>query len=476
MSRRSPILVPPEQPPGGDGRIVGVWRLFDPGTPDGLWVTLDPQSDGETDAQDSATESMKGVVEAVKRRGFRQSLVLAVPGGWCLSATIPTAGLARHDHKAMLYRLEERLPLPAESLAADFVLSPSGAHALGIAVQVDAVRPIVEALEQAGIVVGIVTPLPLLVAAGVPVSADVSGTRIVTYTVERSSSADLVALQGRTPVAWVRSPATATGAEQRIGWLETSLVAPLTIERLGPALRPGPKRTGDRWDHAKTHAITDAAAASNALDTAARSGTLVDLRRDGLAPSDRWRPLAGSLRAVAAASILLLLSVTAIALLRGERYASAAAEANESALSAVRTAYGPSAGTDEQIRTRLAQERRSWANQQASGGRTFDASRPPARGAGGIGPALAGASALRTLRDVVKLIPDGVDVRIESTMFSDTTFELTGRGRSYEEIDRFTAALRAGHPDVSLSQARRSPDGHWNFTLRGTAATATAAR
>src|SRR5579871_5717809 len=56
-------------------------------------------------------------------RKFRyagERALIAVPSSWCYAALISTADLPHHDRKAMLFRLEEKLPLPAESVVADF--------------------------------------------------------------------------------------------------------------------------------------------------------------------------------------------------------------------------------------------------------------------------------------------------------------------------------------------------------------------
>src|SRR5688500_10313053 len=49
-------------------------------------------------------------------------LTLAVPTAWCLCASVSTDELPRTDrHEALRYRLEEKLPVPAEDVVADFI-------------------------------------------------------------------------------------------------------------------------------------------------------------------------------------------------------------------------------------------------------------------------------------------------------------------------------------------------------------------
>src|SRR5207248_591355 len=87
------------------------------------------------------------VAVALNGAGYEgQGTILALPSAWCFSASIGTADLRRHDRKAMLFRLEEKLPLAAEALIADFIPHHSAAassstpsSALGICVRIETV-------------------------------------------------------------------------------------------------------------------------------------------------------------------------------------------------------------------------------------------------------------------------------------------------------------------------------------------------
>src|SRR5947208_10731970 len=74
------------------------------------------------------------LAEEFRRLGYTgQPVMLALASADCLAATIDVAGLPRSDRKAMLYRLEEKLPVAAESVVADFAVADS--HALGVCVR-----------------------------------------------------------------------------------------------------------------------------------------------------------------------------------------------------------------------------------------------------------------------------------------------------------------------------------------------------
>lgn len=81
----------------------------------------------------------------------RAAVCLGLPSAKTLLAGIECGNLPRKDRRtAMLYRLEEQLPLDVESLTVDF-LPQAGGRALGIAVETSYVQGILRRLAEAGI-------------------------------------------------------------------------------------------------------------------------------------------------------------------------------------------------------------------------------------------------------------------------------------------------------------------------------------
>src|SRR5687768_5808645 len=69
-------------------------------------------------------QTAEAVAVALGSLGHRagNEVLLALPSDWCLSAGIEISDLPKKDRRhAMLYRLEEKLPLAAEEFTADFV-------------------------------------------------------------------------------------------------------------------------------------------------------------------------------------------------------------------------------------------------------------------------------------------------------------------------------------------------------------------
>src|SRR4051794_32333241 len=78
-------------------------------------------------AEELAAQIVPRVVQSLRTSGWRdESVLLALPSNWCLAAQIDAAGLPRGDRSAMLFRLEEKLPLAAEQVVADFAPAAGG--------------------------------------------------------------------------------------------------------------------------------------------------------------------------------------------------------------------------------------------------------------------------------------------------------------------------------------------------------------
>src|SRR5215207_4587918 len=121
------------------------WVLVRAGRAGSSSASVSP--DGETEPDAVA----RRLAAELRRLGYAgRGVTLAVPAGWCMAATVD-ADAAGFDRKAMLYRLEERLPIAVEEFVADFVEAPDGGRVLGVCGRIDVLRPWLDALERAGV-------------------------------------------------------------------------------------------------------------------------------------------------------------------------------------------------------------------------------------------------------------------------------------------------------------------------------------
>src|SRR5688500_4342021 len=132
-----------------------------------------------------------------RRAGYRgEPVILAIPSAWCFAASISTTDLTRRrDHRARLFRLEEKLPLAAEEVVADFI--DAGERSLGVCARLDQLRPVVEALESQGVAVESVAPAALL---AVQAASQASACGVVL--VAEAGAVSVITLRDGRPVAW----------------------------------------------------------------------------------------------------------------------------------------------------------------------------------------------------------------------------------------------------------------------------------
>src|SRR5438105_3585796 len=137
------------------------------------------------------------LAEELRRLGYTgQGVMLTVGSSDCLASPIDTAGLPRGDRKAMLYRLEEKLPVAAESVVADF--AQKGGHALGVCVREDVLAPLVHSLETFGVAVQSISPAALLTARQL---AEDGGSQILLIG-EDEANVNVIAIRDGVPLSW----------------------------------------------------------------------------------------------------------------------------------------------------------------------------------------------------------------------------------------------------------------------------------
>src|SRR2546423_1559635 len=218
---------------------------------------------------------------SLKQLGHGASpIILAIPSNWCLCASIRTDDLPKADYKSLLYRLEEKLPWPAESITADFICHENSA--LGICIKTERVRPLIDALESHGIPIQTVTPTALLAAAQ-PSSDSV-------LVLQSQDHVDLLVMQDGTPSAWSVATPDQSDINLQLNLLSVDLprVEIKNVENL--ALR------------------------------AADQIPWINLRQHDLAAADKLRLHRRALNALVASAALLLITLTGLFLFRSHQY------------------------------------------------------------------------------------------------------------------------------------------------------------
>ncbi len=383
------------------------------------------------------------VAAGLRELGFAgRPVVLAIPSDGCLCARIDTAGLPRNDRKAMAYRLEEMLPVAAESVVADFTDFPGGS--LGVCVQLDRVAPVVTALEQAGVAVQAVVPAGLAAAQ----AASVAETNAIFLLGDTDPGmVSVVGLRDGRLFDWAVLPATVADVKLHLRFLsqEVSAEPKLIAVGVAPALTEAVGATISRPDVS----VADLAAALCVDLLHGRKKPWVDFRRDALAAGDRLRLYRRPLNLLLGAAATFLLSTTLCLLVRSQHYRNQELDSRAKMVAEFRTHF-PGWVLPMNVKAVVESQHRQ------------------ARGAAGV--TTAGDSfgtAFTTLRDVLVGLPPGGGYAIERMSFADASFELSGRLESYEQVDALATAARKTGMDVPPPQTRKEASGSWTFTLQG---------
>ncbi len=130
----------------------------------------------------------------------RESVVLAIPSSMSLCASVRSAGLpARGRRSALMYRLEEHLPVSAEEVTADF--APAGDEmSLGVCVQNDSLAPLIESLAAKNIAIESISPTALLALQYE--SANKAGLDADAFLIGQEDEIELFQLKKGAPPAW----------------------------------------------------------------------------------------------------------------------------------------------------------------------------------------------------------------------------------------------------------------------------------
>jgi hypothetical protein len=380
--------------------------------------------------------------QELRRIGYTgQSVLLALPSDQCVAAPIETTGLPRGDRKAMLYRLEEKLPVAAEAVVADFV--PAASHALGVCVREDAVAPLVHALESAGVAVQSIRPAALLGARQLAAA----GSSQVLLIGEADDQINVIAICDGAPMSWSLLPA-------RIADIKLHL----DVLALAGGRELGPIRSCDVNASVATALSAEsvpmpalqAAAVAAAASLDGRCDPWIELRRGAMAISDPLRLHRKPLDAVLIAAGLFLLCLAIGLLWRGHRYASAAAAADRCVADEFQKAF-PGWSLPTNVRTVVESEHRKLTAQGSS-----------------ALPIESTESALQTLHAALSKLPPDVKFTMERMGFFGESFELAGRARTSADVDTLAAAAAQSGFEVALPERHRDAEGYWSFTVRGT--------
>ncbi len=399
---------------------------------------LPPEGDASQISPQLIAERLKTELDRLGYKG--QGVMLALSSADCWAASIDIAGLPRGDRKAMLYRLEEKLPMAAESIVADFAIGEG--RALGVCVREDAISPLLHSLESYGIAVQSICAATLLSAQQL---AEGTGSQILLM--GDDDQINVVSIHNGMPTGWsllANQPDALRlhldvldmergeeGVPIRACGISAAMIGNLSLKSV-PVL---PRQVS---------AIGGAAILESRLKP------WVEFRRGALAISDPLRLHRQALDFLLAAAAIFLVCATVGFLWRSHRYNIAATTANNRMTEEFSAAF-PSWSVPSNVKTIVESEHRKTAS----------------RGTGTL-PNESSRSAMELFYGVLSRLPNDAKYKLESLSFQDDLFELQGRVRNFSDVDALAAAARLAGTEVPPPQVHRDAEGFWSFTLRGT--------
>ncbi|MBE3068813.1 MAG: hypothetical protein IMZ66_01115, partial [Planctomycetes bacterium] len=409
-----------------------------------------PGGTGDGPPADAATSA----AETLATLGYRgEGLVLGLPSAQVYSAEVASDGLPRKDRRqALTYRLEEHLPLDAESLTADF-LPPVGGRTFGVAVETAPAGDLIERLARAGIEVEAVCPTALLALWQLVDHLDGAAGFCL---MGQAGGVDVFRIRDGRPVSWHTVEADPGEAAQAV---QVDLLAQppedgaggqLVAADLGPEfLEAVAGRTGLVCRHVdEASAVALAAQAAPAV-LEGRGAGWVNLRRGDLAPGDRLGRLRRPLQAAAALVLVLLAVVTGGAWWRAGRYEAQAAGHIEEQRAVFLRLY-PNQRVPGSVRRHLASE----ATRLAALAGTDQA--VPDRPA-----------ALDTARRVVSGLPADLRARLVMLRIEPAEVYLEGQARSHADAEAVARGIAAQGLAMEPPRTESLAKGGVAFTLAG---------
>jgi|GEM_PF-5113871 len=373
-----------------------------------------------------------------------RAIVLALSSEDCLAASIATSALPRSDRRrAMEYRLEGKLPLAIEEVAADFI-SHNG-RALGVCVRTQTINATIDAVRRCGVQIKTICPAAILgFQGGLSESKPLESLDAVIWRADESANVFL--LEENSLVQWYCVPATLADIGVILASSAMARGRPMRVALHGS----DPQWSADIAGLAKTEVVSSDALSMDdaAFQTAARvlsekTEPLINFRHQGLGGVQLRRPIVAAI----AACLLLCFSLIGAAVWRGNRYANISAGYGDQERRLFQQLF-----PDEPVPPGVESRLQSYASQLVHAS---------AAGSSGVQP-----SSLTLLYKVLFNLPADMPLQFDDLQFDSGRATLQGRAGSLAQASEIAAGLRrAKDIQVDDPQTQQFADGGVGFTI-----------
>ena len=167
----------------------------------------------------------KQIADSLKENGCGgDPVLLALPSKMCLASAISLDGLNPRDRKAMLFRLEEQLPIAAEDFVADFIVADG--RALGVAVLTRPLKSLIDSLARAGVSIANIVPGALLATMGQRASARVA-------LIREENLVNIIELHNGSPRQWALVDSDAKSLRRASAMMGLEAISDVALHDIG---------------------------------------------------------------------------------------------------------------------------------------------------------------------------------------------------------------------------------------------------
>jgi type II secretory pathway component PulL len=352
-----------------------------------------------------------------------EPVVLAIDGRRCLAARFPLPESGAKNRQTMLYQFESWLPLAAEDLVCDFVTCDG--QALGVAVEAQPLKSLIDALEDGGVAVQAIVPTALLALGHHLAETDRADSYSVLWS--NGEAIDVFRVCNGTPVAWrvCQEQARALTVALEVDALSSpTAIAVVGYDLPSPVMDAIATLPDVVIETIQPTTLIEAASRFAAQLLLGQREPLIDLRRDAISPADPYRPVRGWLRTATASCAALLLLASGSMLYRAVRHEQLAEQCLEEQANAFRDAL-PGRALPAGVRSRLESERAKLAALH-----------------GGSSPSREQASALPMLYELLAAMPEGLRCRVFELRLERGRIQMEGELRNHGDADAIAQGLR----------------------------------
>ena len=389
------------------------------------------------------------VAEALKSDGYQgESTLLALDSVNCLavSLTLDDANPSR-QRQATLYQLEPWLPVAAEDVVCDSLIHDH--HVLGVAVCTAMLKPLVDELENRGVVIQSIAPAAMMAMQYHLTHTTCQEPHLVLW--GQDDRVNVFLVFGQKPLTWQLVEAEPAPLTHQLEIHALAQQEPLTViaydlsDSLWDALSRLPDVGRTERNELK---LDEAAAAAGAEALGHNVEPLIELRRDALAIQDAYRTVQGLSQFAMIGAVAFLVAISIAFLLQAYRY-DAMVDERQFRQATIYREIMPGKPIPAGIRSRLESERAKLAGLR---GNSTELPEKP--------------STLNSLYQLLASLPETVrycvrDVRLERGQITIQKSEL----RSHGDADALVAGLQERGFQVELPQTEQLAEGRIGLRL-----------